>query len=158
MPTRTENDQSHAYALLTAIQGAKVYGIPVALVSSAVAAPILFTSSGSLMIVHNISVISYDIHTFSKANYSKNENQAMLLQIHLFSCMIWQAETMLTLASMFYLYHKKLLQSPKSLVSQFNITTFLVLNSLILKCKHSKKGPGFNCHVNQHNITKERNQ
>lgn len=33
----------------TATQGAKAYGIPVALVSSAVAAPIFLTSSGSLV-------------------------------------------------------------------------------------------------------------
>ena len=62
-PNCREKDQSHAYALLTPIHGAKVYeipvalvssavatakvyGIPVALVSSAIATPILFTSSG----------------------------------------------------------------------------------------------------------------
>ena len=39
----------------TAIQGAKTYGMPVALASSAVAAPIFLTSSGSLVYKKNVS-------------------------------------------------------------------------------------------------------
>ena len=45
-PNIRERDQSHPFALLTTMYGAKVFGILVALVSSAVAAPILFASSG----------------------------------------------------------------------------------------------------------------
>ncbi|KAJ0958343.1 hypothetical protein HanPSC8_Chr01g0037901 [Helianthus annuus] len=37
------------FSLLTAIQGAKVYCMPVALTSSAVAAPIFLTRTGSLL-------------------------------------------------------------------------------------------------------------
>jgi hypothetical protein len=42
------NQQNTNSLMLTAIQGAKAYWIPVALTSSAVASPIFLTSSGSL--------------------------------------------------------------------------------------------------------------
>lgn len=47
--TYVDTCQMNDIILVTAIQGAKTYGMPVALASSAVAAPILLTSSGSLV-------------------------------------------------------------------------------------------------------------
>jgi len=43
------NNKIFKYCLFTAIHGAKTYGIPVALTSRAVASPIFFISTGSLI-------------------------------------------------------------------------------------------------------------